>query len=227
MSRNLTSGVLTAIAGKQVTPVIFFQAAFATGVAYIWSGIGTVVWNGHSWVGVGNLGKISPIMETTTGQARGVTVELSGIPEDLLAETLSEVQAQYPAYIWVGYLDSSGAVIADPEQRWSGRMDVAKIQESGETSVIQITVESKLVDLGRARERHWTHQDQAIDYPGDNGFLYMSGIQEFDVVWGQKGTSISNLPSLGGQSGSGSTGSGSGATGKGGGSGHPGYPVTP
>jgi hypothetical protein len=214
--------MLTALASKQTNPVIFVQIGFATGYVYLWSGIGSINWNGQTWLGVGKMGKVSPIADTATGQAKGLTLELSGIPSDLISDVLAEVQAQYKAYLWWGLFDSNGNVIANPEQRWAGMTDVVKIQEGGTTSAIQITVESKLVDLGRARERHWTHQDQQIDYPGDNGFLYVNGVQELDVIWGQSGNAINNLPSLGGQSGSGAPGSGSG-----GGSGSPNPPGGP
>lgn len=201
MSRNLTSQVVAAMQAQNVRPVIFVQAQFTGGTIYVWNGISSITWNSQTWQGLGKLGKISPIAETVTGQARGVTFELSGIPSDLLSYVLTQVRTQYPAYVWVGYFDASGNVIANPELRFSGRIDTAKILESGDNSVIQITVESKLIDLGRARERHYTHQDQQIDYPGDLGFVYVNGIQELSLIWGAPGTPINNLPVSGGQSG--------------------------
>lgn len=212
MSRNLTAAVISAMQSAQVTPVIFVQAAFASGTIYVWSGIGTITWNSQAWVGVGKLGKISPIQETTRNQAKGVTLELSGIPSDILTDVLTEVRPQYQCFIWVGYLDAIGNVIANPETRFAGRMDVVRLTEGGSTATIQINVESKLIDLNRARERHYTHQDQQIDYPGDNGFIYVNGIQELAILWGSSGTPISNLPtaaSMGGNTAS--TGTANGA----------------
>lgn len=203
MSRNMTSAVLAAIASGLVRPVAFVQAQFASGIIYVWSGIGPITWNGQTWTGLGRLGKISPIPESTNGQAKGVTLELSGIPSDLLSDVLTEVRPQFPVFLWIGYLDSTGNVIANPEQRFSGRMDVVRLSEGGETSSIQINVESKLIDLNRARERHYTHQDQQIDYPGDNGFRFVNGIQELSVVWGRAGSPINNLPVVTSKTGSG------------------------
>jgi hypothetical protein len=201
---------------KQVQPIIFVSAQFATGWIYVWSGIGTIAWNGHTWQGLGQLGKVTPMAETTQGQARGVTLELSGVPSALLGDVLNEVEPQYPAVIYLGYMDSGGNVIATPETRFAGRIDLCRINEGGDTSTIQINVESKLIDLNRARERHYTHQDQQITYPGDNGFMYVNGIQQLACIWGEPGTPINNLPVIGGQSGSGGTGTGSA-----GGSGNP------
>jgi|SRR5579875_1566294 len=203
MSRTLTSGMLAAIAAGEVRPIILVQATFASGAIYVWSGIGDLNWNGQTWKGLGQFGKITPINETTTGEARGMTLELSGVPADLVGDALNEINAQSPVVIYVGFMDTSGNVIVNPEQRWKGLMDATHIAEAGTTATLQINVESKLIDLGRARERHYTHADQQIDWPGDNGFVYVNGIQELDVIWGRPGTPISNLPVITPKTGSG------------------------
>lgn len=203
--RTQTSGLFAELGKETVRPVIFVEAEFADGTVYMWSGIGPIAWDGQTWLGLGWLGKVTAMAETTTGQARGVTLELSGIPSNLIGEAVAQASAQYPVIIWLGFLDASGAVIADPEKRFSGRMDVVRIAEGGDTSSIQINVESKLIDLQRARERHYTDQDQKIDYPSDDGFMYVNGIQELSVVWGHSGSAINNLPVVGGQSGSGNS----------------------
>ncbi|HEV2378727.1 MAG TPA: hypothetical protein VG206_02910 [Terriglobia bacterium] len=210
MPRSLTSAVLAAMASANVSPVIFVQAQFTSGTIYVWSGIGPISWNSQTWTGVGYLGKITPIQETTSGQAKGVTLEMSGIPSNLLNDVLNEISPQYPVYLYIGYLNSTGAVIANPEQRFSGRMDVVRLTEGGDSSLIKINVESKLIDLNRARERHYTHQDQQIDWPGDNGFIYVNGIQELAVLWGTPGTPINNLPTIGSVGGNTASAGGSG-----------------
>jgi hypothetical protein len=195
VARSFSAGVLAAIASGTVRPVLFVEAQFQTGTVYIWSGIGTVSWNGQTWNGMGDLLRVAPIDETTSGQARGVTISLSGIPSGLLADVLVEVQAQQPVSLWIGYLDSSGNVIADPELRWYGTIDLVKISEGEETSTIEVSVESKLIDLGRARERHWTNADQQMLYPGDLGFYQLDGIQQVKITWGKNVLEFSSLGS--------------------------------
>ena len=55
MSRPITAGMLGAIQASQVLPAIFVQATMASGTVYLWSGPGSVVWNGQNWQGVGSL----------------------------------------------------------------------------------------------------------------------------------------------------------------------------
>jgi hypothetical protein len=188
MSRDLTSAVQAELLKMKVKPVIFVEAVFTSGTLRVWSGIGTISWNGQTWTGVGNLGGISPISEGTEPHADGIELSLSGIPSDLVTKALGECRPNAPVKLWFGFLDEAEAVIADPYQSFGGRMDVPSVEEGGETSTIKLRVENRLVDLGKARERRYTHEDQQIDYPGDLGFEYVAGLQEWNGVWGKPGS---------------------------------------
>ena len=58
------------------------------------------------------------------------------------------------------------------------------IKDSGETSTIELTVESRLIDLQRQRERRFTDADQKYFYPGDTGLQYVAGLQDQVIYWG-------------------------------------------
>ena len=187
MSRDLTSAVQAEVLKMKVKPVIFVEGQFTSGITRFWSGIGTIIWNGQTWTGVGNLGGVSPISEGTEPHADGIELSLSGIPSDLVTKALGECRPNAPVKLWFGLLDEAEAVIADPYQSFGGRMDVPSVEEGGETSTIKLRVENRLVDFNRARERRFTHEDQQIDYPGDLGFEYVAGLQEWNGVWGKPG----------------------------------------
>jgi hypothetical protein len=190
MSRNLTSALQTEFAKQGLCPIVLVQAQFTSGTIYVWSGIGTLSWNGHPWLGVGTLGSISTLSEGTEVEAQGIAIGLSGIPSDLILQILGECRPNAPVKVWLGAVDSAGAVIVDPYQSFSGRMDVPEIQEGAETCSVSIHVENRLIDLGRARERRWTHEDQKIDYPTDLGFEYVASLQEWNGLWGKQGVGI-------------------------------------
>jgi len=210
MSRDLTSAVQAELLKMKVKPVIFVEAVFTSGTLRVWSGIGTISWNGQTWTGVGNLGGISPISEGTEPHADGIELSLSGIPTDLVTKALGECRPNAPVKVWFGFLDEAEAVIADPYQSFGGRMDVPSVEEGGDTSTIKLRVENRLVDFNRARERRFTHEDQQTDYPGDLGFEYVAGLQEWNGVWGKPGPAAGNpvssgpIPRTGGGMGGGS-----------------------
>lgn len=208
MSRNLTGALQAELAKQSLAPIVLVQAQFTSGTIYVWSGVGSVSWNGQTWLGVGSLGSISMVSESTEVEAQGIVIGLSGIPSDLIAKVLGECRPNAPVKVWLGAVDSAGAVIVDPYQSFSGRMDVPEIEEGAETSSISIHVENRLIDLGRARERRWTHEDQKIDYPTDKGFEYVASLQEWNGLWGKQGAGIPVGGSTGGGTGGGPGGGG-------------------
>lgn len=185
MSRNLTAGALAQTTADTMTPILLAELEFPSGFVRVWSGYGNLIWNGNTFIGTGLLGNISPIEETSEIRASGIKLSLSGIPSSLLAVALGEVRQGRSVKVWIAFLDALNAIIPDPYLAFSGRMDVPEILESGETSTISLSAESRLIDLEKPRERRYTDQDQRIRYPDDRGFEFVPSIQEADIRWGQ------------------------------------------
>lgn len=185
MARSLTTALKNAITATQVSPVILFYANFPSGAVRAWSGYGNLVFDGNTYTGVGDFGGVSEITEGTDQAARGVQFMLSGIPSSLVSTALSEEYRGRTCSLWLGALNSSGALIADPYLLFSGRMDTMSIELGGDTASITLTGENRLIDLKRVRARRYTHEDQQIDYPGDLGLEYVAGLQDKKIFWGQ------------------------------------------
>lgn len=190
MSRNLTAAQITEITAQNMRPILLCQLLFTSGWLYLWSGIGPLSWNGQTWTGVGSLGQVSAVPETSDVAAAGIQFSLSGIPSGVLASALSEVRQGFPVILWQGFLTAAGGVVASPNQAWNGRMDSCMVNESGETATITLTAESRMMDLNRSRERRYEKQDQTIDFAGDLGFDYVPSLQELSIVWGRAGNKI-------------------------------------
>jgi len=202
MARNLTAAQIAEITAQNMRPVMFLQALFTSGYIYLWSGIGPISWNGQTWTGIGSLGTVSAIPETSDVAAVGVKLALSGIPASLITSALGEVRQGNPVIIYQGFLTPSGGVVSNPNNAWQGRMDACEIAEGGDTAVISITAESRMLDLNRSRERRYEKQDQSIDYPTDLGFDYVPSLQELSIVWGKATpTSAPTKPGGGGFTG--------------------------
>lgn len=189
MSRTITPAVIAELASGQVRPAIFFQAQFPSGFLRLWSGLGPISWNGQTWTGAGTLMGIGAIEESADVVATGTTISLSGIPTDLVSLCLADARQGMPGRVWVGFMSAAGAVIADPILAFAGRLDVPSIMDGAERCEIQITYESRLIDLNRAREWRYTHESQQQFSAGDRGFEYVSALQDKEVRWGM-GTSV-------------------------------------
>lgn len=185
-ARDLTASVLSAIQAREVSVIALFEGEFSTGFVRLWTGLGDLSWDSKTWTGAGNLIGWSPIEEADGVVASGVEVSLSGVSTDLVSAALDEARQGLPGRIWIGFLDASGAVIADPFQAFSGRLDVPQIADGAEACTITIDYENKLVDLQRPREQRFTHEFQQALYAGDLGFEYVTTIQDQEIVWGTK-----------------------------------------
>jgi hypothetical protein len=187
MARSLTTDFKNAIDAAKVSPIMLFYADFPSGAVRAWTGYGDLIWDSNTYAGVGTFGGVDRIDEGTDQAARGVVFTLSGIPSALIAIALADAYQGRTCSLWLGAMDANNAIIADPYLFFSGRMDVMEIEDSGDTATIRLTGENRLIDLNRARARRYTHEDQQIDYAGDLGLEYVTGLQDKKIYWGVGG----------------------------------------
>lgn len=185
--RSVTSGFNTAIASKRVSPIFMAAIQFLSGTAYYWTGIGSISWNGHTWVGLGKMVGVSAIPQDSAVQANNITLSVNGIPSGLIGQALTECRQNYKVSVYLGFLDNMGALIADPNKCFDGQMDVPTVQDGADSCTISLTAENRLVALQRASNRRYTQADQAIDYASDLGFNYVPSIQTWTGLWGKAG----------------------------------------
>lgn len=183
MARALTAALLAAIQAGTVRPAVFYEGEFESGFARLWSGYGTYSWNGQSWLGAGELLAVAPIAEGSDVRAVGFSVSLSGEVTGNLAAAIGYARQGLPGRVWLGCFDAAGALIADPFKCFDGRFDTLDIADDGARCTITCNYESRLIDLDRARDRRWTHEDQQISYAGDLGFQYVNALQGAAVPW--------------------------------------------
>ena len=184
MSRPLASGVISAFAADHVPFIIFVEMDFASGFVRVCNAGYTFPWNSLSWIGVGELGAINVIAEDTTQYAHALGLSLSGIDPALISLALNGGYKGRSCKVWIAPLTSEFAVIANPVNVFTGRLDTMDI-ELGETATITLNAESRRIDQNRPRIRRYTNEDQQLDYPGDLGFEFVSQAASKEIVWGR------------------------------------------
>lgn len=184
MSRTVDGDFLVEITAARFAPATFAFLDFQGGAVRVWDGVGSITWGGNTYVGLGYLGAISPIEESADTRANGIVLSVSGVPSSLIATVLGDNYNRREVSVWIGALDAVGALVADPELAFTGKMNNVDFDKGEKSSVIRIHAESRLVDLLRPRERRYTHEHQQIDYPGDLGLEYMARAQSTPLQWG-------------------------------------------
>jgi hypothetical protein len=181
--RGMGSSFKAAVLSGKVHPVILTKADFDSGSINLASGYGTLPINGTNYLGTGKLLQVDPAEETGEINATNATFQLSGIQEADISIALNENYNGRPGRMKLALFDDSNVIIDDPLQFFSGRMDVMTDNGDPVNPIITLTAENDLIRLNRTRQRNYTHADQQIDYPGDNGLGFVAAMQNKQVLW--------------------------------------------
>jgi len=189
MARDLSQDFLDQLAAQVIRPAFLVEIETAGGTVRVWTGTGALEWPVTSpateWIGVGEFGSISALPETTEVRAESVRLGLSGIPASMISLALEDTRPGKPVRIYLLLFTDSRQIIGDPYQCFAGKTDAVRLSEGGDTATIEVSVESRLLDLQRARARRYTHEDQQQEFSGDLGFEYVEQLQEMNLSWGQ------------------------------------------
>jgi hypothetical protein len=206
-TRDISTAVQGNLEDDVVYPFFAIELEFDSGPLRLWTGVGTLVFEGVSYTGTGNLLDVSSIEETTEIAVRGATITLSGMPSEVISLALQSpyqgrvckiyfgmfskgsLQKEDGAYI---LLEDGGKIQLELQetgltQIFSGYMDEMNIDEGPDSGTIELKVENKLIDLERARTRRYTSEYQKSVYPGDLGLDFVESLQDKKVVWGRGG----------------------------------------
>lgn len=207
MSRDLSTALSGSLEDNVVYPFFAIDLEFdSPNTLRLWTGYGTLVYEGVSYFGTGELLGISSVEETVEMAAKGATLTLSGVPSEVISLALQEpyqgrvckinfgmfatdnlLQEDATSYI----LLQDGAKISLESQQisltevFTGYMNQMNIEEGPDTSTIQLTVENKLVDLERPRVARYTSAYQKDKFNGDLGLDFVESLQDQKLTWGR------------------------------------------
>lgn len=208
MTRELTQTIINNLEAAEVQPLFAVELYFDTQTLYMWTGIGDLVFNGITYIGTGQFLEISELRETAEISAKGATVSLSGIPSNLISLAISEPYQGRKCKILFGLIDAnrqflkledgsfllaedgsridvSQGAVSPVVEVFNGYIDQMIINEGADTSNITISVESRLIDLERARIFRFNDQNQKARYPTDRGFEFVEDLQDKQFNWGR------------------------------------------
>lgn len=184
MTRDISASFITALEDDIIYPALLVDIELESSTVYIWTGFGDYVYNSNTYVGVGNLGGISDLVETGNVEANGITLTLAGIPTALISAALVDARQGKTVSCHLALFDSTETLIDVADNIFQGLLDVPTLIKGSPTSTISITAESRLIELTRSRERRYTDEDQQELFSGDLGLEYVVGLQDKEIKWG-------------------------------------------
>jgi len=203
--RDISTAVLSSLDEGVVYPFFTIELLFDSAPIRLWTGVGTLILEGQSYIGTGTLLDISSIEETSEMAVKGATITLSGMNSEVISLALQSPYQGRVCKISFGMFatgellkeDGNYILLEDGStigletqetgltQIFSGYMDQMNISEGPEFGTIELKVENKLIDLERQRVRRFTNQFQKSLYPNDRGLEFVENIQDKEIVWGR------------------------------------------
>lgn len=197
MSRAIPSSLLSALIGNSIKPFFAVELMFDTrtttdingdtvdiGPLRMWTGIGdrtiSVQGSNQVFTGTGNLLTIGDLEEVGDLSAKSVDLTLSGIPVSIVSLALQEPYQRRVMRLYLGEQSDSSVV-----EIFSGKMDKMTIVDEADSSTINLTVESKLIELERPSGWRYTNENHQSRYDGDTFFSYVQSMQDQTLVWGK------------------------------------------
>jgi hypothetical protein len=172
------------LAQPEVQPFYAVELLFDSGAVRLWTGYGDRTVGGQTYVGAGTLLNIEGLSEVADLSAKAITISLSGIAGELVSLALQEPYQRRRCKVFFGAVN-----VADVVEVFSGQVNTMPIEDSGETSIIATTIDSKLVETEKASNLRYTSEIQKSrnngQFAADTFFDYVSAIQDADIIWGR------------------------------------------
>lgn len=187
-TRDIPAAIETNLGEDVVRPFFAVELLFDSAPLRLWTGYNDLDIDGVTYTGSGNVMSISSVEETTDLSVKGATIVLSGVPAEVISAALSTPYQGRVCNIYFGTFPLSDPVLESQlTEIFSGYMDEMNIEETPDTSTVEVKVENKLIDLERARTRRYSSGYQKTVFPNDIGFDFVESLQDKKITWGRKG----------------------------------------
>jgi hypothetical protein len=162
---------------------LFVAIQHPSGTGYFATGIGSRIWNGHTWAGTGKFGSITPMKDSSEIAIQDITFSISGVDPGILAGLADDV-CNLNGSVWLYCLGADDTVVPNPFQLVNSLLDFQTftIDASG-TATVSILAHSGFYTLARGVEEAWTPQNQRLAFPTDTGLDMVPSLQNQNLQW--------------------------------------------
>lgn len=184
--KTLTPDFAAALEGGSLKLGVLVEIDHPAGFVRLWSGIGSLAWNGNSFKGVGALGKIEGIGETTdirTTETRYALIA-PALDDDAKAIVMQSPRGR-SVKAWAALLDDNWAVIPEPIQLDHSLIENIESSVGADgIQVLSLPATSAIFDFIRPSGAAITNEAQQTEFPGDTGFDRMpTEVADKELSW--------------------------------------------
>tara|TARA_R110000772_G_scaffold53148_1_gene121629 strand:+ start:75 stop:710 length:636 start_codon:yes stop_codon:yes gene_type:complete len=185
--QGLDASIINRLGADEQSLFLAVKAEFDTDDILIWSGTGDITINTETYTGAGSLLSVGNSEDTTELKSSGMNISISGMDSTVLNYALTESYQNRPITVFLGYLMGGTNEVAGTLTLFKGRMTTLTINDTPVGAGINISAESRLVDLDRPSNFRYTKESQNFLHSGDTGFNRVASLQDKEIVWGKTG----------------------------------------
>lgn len=153
------------------------------GTARFWTGVGALSYAGYTWTGLGTLGGVSPVKQSSDIAIQEIQFALAGVDPEIAA-TLDDDVRNRSGKVWLACFDDAGQVVPDPYLVIDSQLDFQTLSAGDDGAVaLLITARSGFYTLDRGVDEAWTPENQHALFADDTGLDMIPGLQNQDIQW--------------------------------------------
>lgn len=176
--------LLSAMEQPNVALVLAAEIDFPSGVTRVHTGTGTVIINGQTFLGVGNLGDVGSVTEENSTSSSTMSMALSGLDMSLVGETLNEEVIGCNVVCYLAVMNNQG-VVTGANVLFEGFITDTSLQ-AGQQNALSYVIANVFERWSQGLPDRYTDESQQRLYPGDRFFRYVAQMAERSIFWGSK-----------------------------------------
>lgn len=173
-----------ALDSDAVELVVFAYLDFEGEPTFIHSALGIISWGNEDWLGVGNFGSVSPVVDAL-GVASPSRFKLTLFPvaAELLNSAVNEDTWGRVCEIYLGAVNSDGMLVGTPELMTRGLMGAPEAVIGDERGSITVTVEDVKSLLNRSNGLRCSLHDHQAQVPGDKFYEWLPRMLDHKFIF--------------------------------------------
>jgi hypothetical protein len=182
MTRSLSASVIAELATNKLNPVELIYLGIGAGTYYT-DHFANLTFNGNTYISSSLFLGSSEVQETADVSVNNLTLKFSGADTTIISLLLNNDYMNKQANLYRGFLDDSGALIADPFLLFEGRIANFSLEENATTSSVNIIIASHWADFEKVSGRRTAVNSQKLYFPSDEGMEFASKTSQ-KIKWG-------------------------------------------
>ncbi|SIO36373.1 hypothetical protein SAMN05444722_1682 [Rhodovulum sp. ES.010] len=163
---------------------LLVRCRFDSGDLAMFTGTGTVEWDGVTYIGTGARPLSVGESESTSQEGNpGLGITLAGLDPEILALAELEPIQRRRVTVLLGLFDAEGQIV-DADVVFDGLADDLDSTDDPEAAETTLACEQRALDLARPRPFYYLPEDQQKRFPGDRFFDLVQAIQNREDTWG-------------------------------------------